>query len=236
MGFGSFFKHAFNVVSHVVENAVHNPIATISDVVAVATGQPEIAALGNAAQTSLNGGSLKDSIISGATSYATSAIGNAAGEYASTSGIGRSLGLDTEVGSIVNGSESVGPQFINPGIGDIVGQETSNAIGARVAATTVGSLISGAGALALTSSAKSGSDVSTVTPSTSNASTTTNTATGATVAPSIGDTAVQQSGDDVARAAAEARGRTASILSDQSDDDVTQGNPNVLKRKSLLSD
>lgn len=228
-----FLKKVVKTVTGAVSNALHNPIATIADIAAIATGQPEIAALGNAANTAVKGGSLTDSILSGATAYATSSIGNAAGNYLGTSSIGKSLGLNTEIGSIINGSESIGPQFINPGIGDIVGQETSNAIGARVANATIGNAIGGAISLGLSSTAKSGSDVSTVSGSSANSAGSTNTATGAD-APNIGD--VQQTGDDVARAAAEAKGRTASILSDQSDEDVTQGNPNVLKRKSLLSD
>lgn len=233
MGIGHFFHRIVHGVTSVVENAVHNPIATIADIAAVVTGQPEIAALGNAANTAVKGGSLTDSILSGATAYATSSIGNAVGNYAGTSSIGKSLGLNTEIGSIINGSESIGPQFLNVGAGDILGQETSNAIGARIANATIGNAIGGAVSLGLSSSAKSGSDVSTVSPSTANSAGSTNTLTGAT-APTIADAA--PSGDDVARAAAEASGRTRSILSDQSDTDVTQGNPNILKRKSLLSD
>jgi len=240
MSFGSVFKRVTNAVKGVVVNAAHNPIQTAGIVASIATGNPVFAAAGSAAQTKVNGGSNSEALVSGATSYATSAIGNAAGNYAASQTAGSAVDLSTKVGSIANGAGSVGPQSINLGIGDIIGQQTSNAIGARVANASVGSILGSTGAFALQSTAKSGSDVSAVDSSTSNSTTSTNINTGADTkaadAPTIGDTAVQQTGNDVARAAAEAKGKTASIISDQSDSDVTDGNPNILKRKSLLSD
>lgn len=55
-------------------------------------------------------------------------------------------------------------------------------------------------------------------------------------APALGDAATQGAGNGVAAASASAIGRAATILSDQSDSDVTDGDPNLIKKKSLLGD
>lgn len=229
-----FFKSITHAIGNVISNAVKNPIATIADIAAIATGQPEIAAIGNAANTASKGGSLTQSLLSGATAYAGQVAGQAIGEYASTSSIGKAIGLDTPVSSLISDSTTVGPRFLDTGLSDVVGSRLNGQIGATLANSTIGNAVGGAAtALLSPSQAKSGSDFNIGDQTISGAQT--NTGTGVTsVTPTNGDAA--PSGDDVARAAAAAAGRNQSILSDQSDSDTVNGNPNILRRKSLLSD
>lgn len=60
--------------------------------------------------------------------------------------------------------------------------------------------------------------------------------TGTAAAPALGDSATQAAGNSTAASAAQAAGRAATILSDQTNSDVTDGDPNLIKQKTLLGD
>lgn len=82
-GIGKVVSSVGKAVGNVIQQAIKDPIGTIAQVAAVATGQVWLLPVISAGQTIAAGGSLMDALKAAAISYAAGKLGSFAGEYAS---------------------------------------------------------------------------------------------------------------------------------------------------------
>ena len=120
---------------------VQNPIQTIADVAAVATGNPELVPLINTGNALANGASVCQALESGAISAATAGIG--AGVSCLIGGIGACVPVCTGSG-ITSGAVCTALQSGLTCGSRCLAANTASALGSRIAGGTVGALVNSA--------------------------------------------------------------------------------------------
>ena len=119
----SIIKPVINATNGLIKGMIDDPLGTIIQVAAAATGNPFIIAAASAATTAINGGDIGDVLLSAAASYAGAEFGKVAGDF-----------VAAEVGQAV-GSQAVG---------NVAGKAAAGAIrGGLSAAVTGGDILSG---------------------------------------------------------------------------------------------
>jgi len=106
MGYGGFFKSVVRIA--------------IPAVVALAGGGPLSIAIASAATTGATGGSFKEALMSGATSYIGANIGQTISAASATGAKGLSLQQGLQSGALVGQSTAAGPQILDAATGAIV--------------------------------------------------------------------------------------------------------------------
>ena len=106
MGYGGFFKSVVRIA--------------IPAVVALAGGGPLSIAIASAATTGATGGSFKEALMSGVTSYIGANIGQSISAASATGAEGLSLQQGLQSGALVGQSTAAGPQILDAATGAIV--------------------------------------------------------------------------------------------------------------------
>ena len=106
MGYGGFFKSIVRIA--------------IPAVVALAGGGPLSIAIASAATTGATGGSFKEALMSGVTSYIGANIGQSISAASATGAEGLSLQQGLQSGALVGQSTAAGPQILDAATGAIV--------------------------------------------------------------------------------------------------------------------
>ena len=106
MGYGGFFKSVVRIA--------------IPAVVALAGGGPLSIAIASAATTGATGGSFKEALMSGVTSYIGANIGQSISAASATGAKGLSLQQGLQSGALVGQSTAAGPQILDAATGAIV--------------------------------------------------------------------------------------------------------------------
>ena len=129
MGYGGFFKSVVRIA--------------IPAVVALAGGGPLSIAIASAATTGATGGSFKEALMSGVTSYIGANIGQSISAASATGAEGLSLQQGLQSGALVGQSTAAGPQILDAVTGQVVA--TGNVSAAATSALGVDTLGGGLG-------------------------------------------------------------------------------------------